>query len=123
VARTWVLRTETKGTGAQMVPLESVTKRGSEPEPVFIRRKPAAEPKPVEPRGRTPHRFKVVDVVTRESLAENVGARAAVDILKEIRSTVDVNVYVWREEIGRWQMLSFTEQRALMDLAKRPAAS
>src|SRR5436305_311077 len=40
MAKEWVLHTETKGTGAQMVPLESVTTRSGATQPVFVPREP-----------------------------------------------------------------------------------
>jgi hypothetical protein len=43
--KTWVLDTETKGTGANMVPLEKVLKK-PEPAPETPRRKPAPAAKP-----------------------------------------------------------------------------
>ena len=50
-SKTWVLDTETKGTGANMVPIEKVLE---EPEPTPARRRPApaAEPKRAERRER-----------------------------------------------------------------------
>jgi hypothetical protein len=42
--KTWVLDTETKGTGANVVPLEKVLKR-PDPEPVRRRPAPVAEPR------------------------------------------------------------------------------
>lgn len=116
MSRTWVLRTETKGTGAQMVPLESATEESSSVEPVFVLRKPArvAEPEKTAPRG--PWRFKVVDVMTRQTLAEDASAREVVDVLRGARSIVDVNVYVWQEERARWRLLTFDERRALWEL-------
>jgi hypothetical protein len=41
--KTWVLDTETKGTGANMVPLEKVLKK---PEPAAAQRRPAPAPEP-----------------------------------------------------------------------------
>ena len=96
MGKTWVLHTETKGTGAQVVPLESVTKRSSVQAPVFVPREPAPrEPEAVKP--RPPRRFRVVDVMTRQALADDVGAREAVEALRDVRSIVDVNVFVWEE--------------------------
>ena len=96
----WVLHTETKGTGAQMVPLESVEKRGSVVEPVFVPRKPAKLAEPAAPKPREPRRFKVVDLMTREELADGVLAQEALDVLRDARSIVDVNVYVWLAGAG-----------------------
>jgi hypothetical protein len=73
--------------------------------------------KAAAPRG--PRRFRVVDVMTREALADDVDARAAVDVLKGARSFVDVSVYVWEEQAGEWQQLTQREQRMLWDAARR----
>jgi hypothetical protein len=114
----WVLHTETKGTGAQMVPLESVTKRSPVAEPIFVPRKPPPREEEV-PELRPARRFRVVDVMSREALADDASAREAMDALKDVRSIVDVNVYVWQEARDRWRMLTFAEQRAMWELAER----
>jgi hypothetical protein len=116
MAKKWVLHTETKGTGAQMVPLESVEQRSSTVEPVFVPREPLRRADP-ETRPRAAKRFKVVDVMTRAPLVDGAGTRATVEALRDVRSFVDVNVYVWREEHDRWRLLSLAEQRAMWDLA------
>ena len=74
MGKVWVLDTETKGTGANMVPLDRVLRKGTSSVPGFAlpELKPPA-PKPVEP--RAPRRFRVVDVVTREVLADDADAR------------------------------------------------
>jgi hypothetical protein len=110
-----VLDTHTKGTGANMVPLERVLKRGSERVPGFVlpeRREPDAPPAAPRP----PHRFKVLDLMTRQSLAEGVDARGAVEALRGARSIVDVIVYVWDQETDRWRRLTFGETKALWEL-------
>jgi hypothetical protein len=116
MGKTWILHTETKGTGAQMVPLESVTKRPSVQEPVFVPREPAPR-EPEAPKPRAARRFRVVDLMTRQALADDVGARDAVEALRDVRSIVDVNVFVWEEEHERWRMLTFSERQALWELA------
>ena len=121
MATVWVLHTETKGTGAQMVPLERVTKRSPAAEPVFVARKRVRAPKPEESKPRPARRFKIVDVMTRQALAEDVSTRDAADALGGVRSIVDVNVYVWLEEDARWRLVTFAEQRTLWDLARRDA--
>ena len=117
---TWVLDTETKGTGANMVPLERVTKRSSAPEHRFVlpeRRLPQEEPtKP-----RAPRRFRIVDVMTRQELLADGSTRDAVNALHSVRSIVDVNVYVLDDDRDRWLMLPFAEQRALLELARTAA--
>ena len=117
---TWVLDTETKGTGANMVPLERVTKRSSTPAHRFVlpqRRPPDIKP----PKPRAVRRFRIVDVMTRHDLLEDGSARDAVETLRSIRSIVDVNLYVWDEERERWLMLPFEEQRTMFDLARTNA--
>jgi len=49
--KTWVLDTDTKGTGANVVPLEKVLKR-PEPEPAPSRPAPRSEPRRVDRRSR-----------------------------------------------------------------------
>jgi hypothetical protein len=112
VGKVWVLDTETKGTGANMVPLDRVQHKGSNSVPGFVlpALKPPA-PKPSEL--RVPRQFKVVDVLTREVLAEGVNARATIGVLEEVRSIVDVTIWVWQPEAERWRMLSLEEARAL----------
>jgi hypothetical protein len=113
-ATTWVLDTQTKGTGATMVPLERVLARPGAPAPGFSL--PELRPiEPEQPRMREPHEFKIVDVMSRQVLAAGVDARAAVDALKGVRSIVDVTVYVWEPDSERWRMLTLAETRALWD--------
>ena len=108
-----MLDSGTKGTGAEMVPLDKVLKKPApHGEPVFVppkpRPRPAAAPEP-----RQPRRFRVVDVVSGRVLAEDVDARATVRALEGVRSVVDVRVYVWQPKAGKWRLLSMGEQKAL----------
>ena len=113
MGRTWVLDTETKGTGAQMVPLDKVLEQPRpRQEPLFVPPRPK-EPKPPEP--RAPRRFKVVDVATQAVLADGAGARETVGVLNDVRSTVDVHVSVWEPKAERWRLLTLDEQRLLWD--------
>jgi hypothetical protein len=117
MGKVWVLETSTKGTGANMVPLEKVLKQPSsgKPEPVYVppQRRPPPAPAP-EP--RAPRRFKVVDLMTREVLGEDATTRETLDILNHAHSVVDVNVYVWQAERDRWRLLTTAEQHALWEL-------
>jgi hypothetical protein len=120
VAKVWVLETHTKGTGANMVPLESRQKQAPESEPVFVKpRRPAAQAVEAAPAPRRPSRFKLVDLMTDQVLAEDVGARQAVAVLRDVRSVVDVRVYLWHERDERWRLLSQREQKALWALRDR----
>src|SRR2546423_9946412 len=114
--KVWVLDTETKGTGAEMVPLEKVLEKGSAAgRGVIVPRERA--PRAEEPRRpKAPPRFKVVDVMTRQVLAEGAGTRATVELLKGIRSVVDVSVYVWDGRSDAWRPLSMGERKTLWNL-------
>jgi hypothetical protein len=118
MGKVWVLDTQTKGTGANVVPLERAMKRGSAAGPLFVARKPAPQP-PEAPEPRRPRRFRVVNLMTREPLVEDVNAREAVDALKAVRSVVDVEVYVRQHDQDRWRRLTFSERQAMWELAER----
>jgi hypothetical protein len=125
MGRIWVLDTETKGTGAEMVPLEKAL-RGPAPKAdrLSVVRKPRSrstegnEP-PSSPQPAPPRRFKVVNALTREVLVEGADARATVDCLKDVRSIVDVQIDVWEEGTERWRPLTFGEQRVIWGLRDR----
>jgi len=121
MGKVWVLDTETKGTGANMVPLEKVLERPDarrEREPIFV--PPKRGERPVEaPAPKPPPRFKVVDVLTRQALAEDADGRATVDVLKGVRSVVDVRISRWDHDAERWRPLSLAEQRAIWHLRDR----
>src|SRR5262245_2797080 len=118
MGRIWVLDTETKGTGAEMVPLDTVTRKPAAREPrLEAPKRKSREPK-AEP--RAPRRFRIVDVATRAVLADDVGARAALDVLGGVRSTVDVTVSVWEPASERWRLLTLAEQRTLWDRRRAP---
>lgn len=124
MGKVWVLDTETKGTGANMVPLERVQHRGSNAVPGFVFPK-LKLPETDSPEPKAPRRFKVVNVVTREVLAEDTDARATVAVLENVRSIVDVTIWVWQPERQRWRMLSLEDARALWEYRGRlvPAES
>jgi hypothetical protein len=130
--KVWVLDTETKGTGAEMVPLERLQNRRRSAQDgaraaerrrfreALRRRQPEAEE---EPEPRHPRHFKVVDVLTRETLAEDVGVRQALEVLAGTRSVVDVIVYVWDRQAQEWRPLTMREQKVLWDERQAAARS
>ena len=118
MGKVWVLDTDTKGTGAQMVSFEKVLRRPeTEPGRPFVA--PERRPRP-EPEPRAPSRFKVVDVLTRRVLTEGGGVRDAIAALQDVRSVVDVAVYTW--EAGEWRRLSQHERGLLWELRGRLTA-
>jgi hypothetical protein len=123
MGKVWVLDTETKGTGANMVPLERVLKKPvASAESLFVPRKPRPRP-PEAPKPRGPLKFRVVDVMTRQVLVDGSPAREAIAALAGFGSIVDFNVYVWDPDGGRWRMLTLAECRELWKLRnERPRA-
>jgi hypothetical protein len=119
--RVWVLDTETKGTGAEMVSLERLERERRSPasrERVsVVQRPPAAKPEgaagvteaaPAEAEG--PRRFKLVNVIKNQVVTEDASAREIVSLLEEVRSAADVHIYVWQGD--RWRPLSLSEKKA-----------
>lgn len=119
MAKIWVLDTDTKGTGAEMVPLEKVLRKPDpKPEPRFV----ASAPEPRaerEPEPKPPASFRVIDVMTREVLAERAGTRETVELLEGTRSVVDVNIEVWNPEAKIWHRLTHGERKVLWELRGR----
>jgi hypothetical protein len=116
MGKVWVLDTETKGTGANMVPLERVLKKpAASAESLFVPPKPRPRP-PEVPKPREPRKFRIVDVMTRQVLVDGAPAREAIDALAGFRSVVDFSAYVWDPDSGRWRMLTLAECRELWKL-------
>ena len=118
MAKRWVLDTDTKGTGAEMVPLDKARAPDGGPRGTIVVRDPRPAPER-EPVARKPPRFKLVDVMTRQVLAEDVATRQAVEVLAGMRSVVDVNVYRWDDTKDAWEQLSQGDRRKLWDLRGR----
>lgn len=114
MARVWVLDTSTKGTGATMVPLESILRKpGGHRDAIYVPPPPGPPKAPAPAKPRTARTFKVIDVRSREVLAEGADARATVEVLNAVRRIVDVNVYAWMPSAQSWRLLTFDEQRLL----------
>jgi hypothetical protein len=114
MAKIWVLDTGTKGTGAEMVPLEKVLQEPvSKAGPTVL---PAKESEPTAPRApKPPARFKVVDVLTQEVLVDGADARTTIEALGRVRSVVDVHVFVWEHEAREWRRLSMRDQKRMWE--------
>ena len=121
MAKTWVLDTETKGTGAHIAPLKR--RAGDAPAKLSLvqlhpeRGALAGEDDPgVAPQ---PRRFKVVDVFSGSVLAEDADAPGALRALRSLRKPLDALVYVRDEDGGRWRLLTLAESNALWALRER----
>jgi hypothetical protein len=118
LGKTWVLDTETKGTGAEMVPLEKVqnesARRGG---------RPVSTPKPrpwsaARPAPRQRRRFKVIEAATQRVLTDDAHARATVDLLAGIRSVAGVWIFVWQPKAKDWRLLTLSEKRVLWKFSR-----
>jgi hypothetical protein len=115
---TWVLDTETKGTGAEMIPLERLEERKRlKGDPERIRVIGPAIPESSDTareaeQTEAPRRFKVVDVLSRQVLGEDVGLSEALQAVAGFDSVVDVKVYVWEPALAEWRPLTWSERRA-----------
>src|SRR5262245_16551920 len=124
---TWVLDTETKGTGAEIIPLERLEER-KRLKDTHERLRVVAPDDPettdqsvIEPEApREPRRFRVVDVLSRRVLADDVGVSDALEALRGLRSVVDARVYVWEPEEEDWRPLSMSERRTLWEFRDPP---
>ena len=121
VAKVWVLDTETKGTGAEMVPLEKVLRKPAS-EPVRRRARPVPRParKEKAPEPTPPRRFRVIDALSRQVLADDANAPETIELLRGIDKPVDVSVYVWEPKPQTWRLLTRRERSLLWEFRQRP---
>ena len=118
--KVWVLDTETKGTGAEMVPLEKVLRKPASGEPLSVHVPPKREPRPAkEPEPKPPRSFRIVDVTTGDILGEHLDTRATIAALEDVGSVVDVRIYVWDHSTERWVLLTLGEQKTLWEFRGR----
>ena len=108
-----MLDTDTKGTGARMVPLESIEQK-EEPASakVWVPRKRRPR-EPERPKPREARRFRVVDALSRRVLLEDGRVAETLALLDAQRSELDVSISVWEPEDERWRLLSLAERRAV----------
>jgi hypothetical protein len=120
VAKVWVLDTETKGTGAQMVPLEKVLRQpASKPERPRARPLPKSRPKENAPEPVPPRRFRVIDALSRQPLADDANAPETLEVLRGVSQPVDVSIYVWERKPQEWRLLTNRERKLLWEFRDR----
>ena len=111
--KTWILDTETKGTGAHMKPLEPARAKPDDARElalVTLERPPRPAPEQPPPE---PLRLKVVDVLGARTLGEDVDVREAVRLLEGVRSALDVRVFVRAGADSKWRLIGRDELRTL----------
>ncbi|HMH47519.1 MAG TPA: hypothetical protein VK538_07365 [Solirubrobacteraceae bacterium] len=123
MAKTWILDSETKGTGAHIAPLDggAAKPRGERDlSLVKLKRAPAPTQEPASPE---PLRFKVVDVMSAHVLGEDVDVREAVGLLEGMHSVLDARIFVRSPGTGRWRLLGLDEQKAMWHFRGRAQAA
>ena len=118
VAKVWVLDSETKGTGAQMVPLEKVLRK-PDSEQEARRARPVPKPRQKAPEPVPPRRFRVIDGLSRELLLDDGDAPAAFEVLRAKSQPVDVSIYVWEPKPQEWRLLTNREKKLLWGFRDR----
>jgi hypothetical protein len=113
MAKVWVLDTETKGTGAEVVPYEKTLRRAGRQRDLALVNLGGSPPAPKAERAPEPQRFRVVSVMTSEVLVEDGGIRDAIAALRELRSVVDARIFLWSDDRQRWRLLTLAEAKAL----------
>ena len=98
-----------------MVPLEKVLRKPEPAPPKRRRRSPPGRSEP-QPEPRQPLRFRVVDAMTRELLADDADGRETLSLLGRLRSVVDVDIFVWEPRSERWRQLTLGERQAVWRL-------
>jgi hypothetical protein len=120
--KTWVLDTETKGTGAEMVPLEKTLKpERIERDLALVELDRPARPRE-EPEPLVPLAFKIVDVMGARVVGEDIDVREAVELLGDMSSPLDARIYVRSGKTGRWRLLTLDERKVLWRF-RRPGAA
>jgi hypothetical protein len=119
-SRTWVLDTETKGTEAQMVPLDVIEEKQEPRKPARVRVPPKRRPcEPAAPKPRAPRRFRIVDVLSRQVRQEDGGVRETLELLGGSATMHDVSISVWEPGEDRWRLLSIGEHRTVWERRER----
>jgi hypothetical protein len=98
-----------------MVPLEKRTAKGDRSQHALYVPRKHTPPPPKPPAAKPARKFKVIDVVSRQVLTEGTDTRGTIDVLKNVRSIVDIQVYVWQPVHETWRMLGLDEVRLLWD--------
>ena len=122
MGKVWVLDTETKGTGANMVPLEDVLAKPAPkkaPRRFRWKRRVEAPASSTAPAPSKPRKFRVIDVMTNLVVAEGCDTRETVEVLKRFRSVVDVDILVWDPPFDRWRRLTMPDKRRIWEFRDR----
>jgi hypothetical protein len=113
MAKTWILDTETKGTGAHIKPLEPARAKPDDArELALVTLEGPPRPAPEKPQPE-PLRLKVVDVLGARTLGEGVDVREAVRLLDGVRSPLDVRVFVRAGANAKWRLIGRDELKTL----------
>lgn len=123
MAKTWVLDTETKGTGAHIAPMNSEQRDRSASDGELALVTLERPPRPVKEPVHEAQRFRVVDVLGAQLLGEGIGVRETLALLAGMRSALDARISVWVPGSERWRLLSLEEHRTLWGMRELGAGS
>ena len=71
-------------------------------------------PEPVPPR-----RFRVIDALSRQVLADDANAPETLEVLRGVSQPVDVSIYVWEPRPEQWRLLTSREKKLLWEARQR----
>ena len=103
-----------------MVPLEKVLRQPAS-EPERRRARPVTKPRPKQQAQEPvpPRRFRVIDALSREVLAEDANAPETLEVLRGVSQPVDVSIYVWEHGPQDWRLLTNRERKLLWEFRDR----
>jgi hypothetical protein len=131
VGRVWVLDTDAKGTGAEMVPLDTLLERKrsttkADPDAPKRRKRSTrrrgdahragGEDAGVAEAPRRRHEFRLVNALSGRLIGDGVDLRATCELLGAARSVADVRVYARAQPEKPWRALTLREQQSLRGL-------
>ena len=119
MAKTWVLDTETKGTGAHVAPLSQKPNKRADRALAVVQLPRPPRPARAEEELSRERSFKLVDVRAASVIGEDLDTRTALSELGRFASPLDARVYVLDERRRRWRLLSLAETRSLWELGRR----
>jgi hypothetical protein len=76
---------------------------------------PKRAPRRREAEPAAPRRFRVIDALSREVVADDADLTATVQALRGLAQAVDASVYVWEPKACEWRLLTRRELSLLWE--------
>jgi hypothetical protein len=118
--RTWILRHDTKGTGAEIRPLDAEQFKAGHDPPLHVHPNVSMrEPKKEKPVVREPPRFRATSIFGAAwEPIHGVTVNVLVDWLATVPRMGDWNLWLWSPEQDRWIPLPAADRKFLWKVAK-----